>query len=89
MYGLKEGEGYYPWMWPMPGNGVIGKRRVRRLDGYEKASGKAVYGRDIYRPGMLYAKYLRSRYVYARIKRSIPAKRGPRPGQRFVMMIRI
>jgi hypothetical protein len=46
MYGLKEGEEYYPWLWPVPENGVIGKRRVRRLDGYEKASGKAIYARS-------------------------------------------
>ncbi len=58
MYGLKEGEPLYPWLWPVPEGGVIGKRRVRRLDGYEKASGSAVYTRDIYRPGMLYAKFL-------------------------------
>jgi xanthine dehydrogenase molybdenum-binding subunit len=85
MYGLKEGEGYYPWMWPMPGNGVIGKRRVRRLDGYEKASGKAVYGRDIYRPGMLYAKYLRSRYAHAKIKRLDTSKAEALPGIRAVL----
>jgi len=35
MYGLKEGEGCYPWIWPMAEGGVIGKFRVRRLDGYE------------------------------------------------------
>jgi CO/xanthine dehydrogenase Mo-binding subunit len=71
MYGLKEGEGYYPWMWPMPGNGVIGKRRVRHLDGYEKASGRAIYCRNIYRPGMLYEKYLRSRYAHAKILKAL------------------
>jgi hypothetical protein len=37
-------------MWPVPEGGVIGKRRVRCLDGYEKASGKAIYSRDIYCP---------------------------------------
>ena len=48
---------------------MIGKRRIRRVDGYEKASGSAVYTRDIYRPGMLYAKFLRSPHAHAKIKR--------------------
>jgi len=85
MYGLKEGEEYYPWLWPVPENGVIGKRRVRRLDGYEKASGKAVYARDIYRPGMLYAKYLRSRYAHAKIKSMNTSKAEALPGVRAVL----
>ena len=36
----------------------IGKRGVRRYDGFEKASGKALYTRDLNLPGMLYAKVL-------------------------------
>jgi CO/xanthine dehydrogenase Mo-binding subunit len=85
MYGLKEGEEYYPWLWPVPEGGVIGKRRVRRLDGYEKASGTAVYARDIYRPGMLYAKYLRSRYAHAKIKRMDTSKAEALPGVRAIL----
>ena len=46
----------------------IGKRGVRRTDGYEKASGKAVYTRDIQLPGMLYARVLMSPYARARMK---------------------
>ncbi len=62
-------EEYKPWLWKVPEGGVIGKRRVRRIDAYEKASGKAVYVRDIYRPGMLYAKLYLSPYAHARIKK--------------------
>lgn len=46
----------------------IGKRGQRRLDGYEKATGKALYTRDLQLPGMLYACVLRSPYAHARIK---------------------
>ena len=46
----------------------VGKRGVRRIDGYRKASGQAVYTRDIQLPGMLYAKFLTSPYPNARIK---------------------
>ncbi len=45
----------------------IGQRGVRRHDGYEKASGKALYTRDIQIPGMLYARVMRSPYAHARI----------------------
>ena len=46
----------------------IGKRGQRRLDGYEKATGKALYTRDMQIPGMLYARVLRSPYAHAKIK---------------------
>jgi hypothetical protein len=45
----------------------IGKRGQRRVDGYEKATGKALYTRDLQMPGMLYARVLRSPYARARI----------------------
>jgi CO/xanthine dehydrogenase Mo-binding subunit len=60
-------EEYKPWLWKVPEGGVIGKRRVRRIDAFEKASGKAVYVRDIYRPGMLFAKLYLSPYAHAKI----------------------
>jgi CO/xanthine dehydrogenase Mo-binding subunit len=65
----KMEEEYKPWLWKAPEGGVIGKRRVRRVDGYEKASGSAVYVRDVYRPGMLYGKLYLSPYAHATIKR--------------------
>ena len=85
MYGLKEGEPLYPWLWPVPENGMIGKRRIRRVDGYEKASGSAVYTRDIYRPGMLYAKFLRSPHAHAKIKRLDTSKAEALQGVRAVL----
>ena len=47
----------------------VGKRGIRRLDGYEKATGKAVYTRDVQIPGMLYAKVFMSPYPHARIQK--------------------
>jgi CO/xanthine dehydrogenase Mo-binding subunit len=46
----------------------VGRRGVRRIDGYRKASGRAVYTRDVHLPGMLYARFLTSPYPNARIK---------------------
>ena len=40
---------------------------IPRQDAYERVSGQAVYTRDIYLPGMLYAKILTSSYAHAKI----------------------
>jgi len=58
----------------------IGKRGVRRIDGYAKASGKAVYTRDVQVPGMLYAKVMRSPYAHARILSMDTSKAESLPG---------
>ncbi len=64
---------------------VLGKRGISRIDGYRKASGKAVYTRDIQLPGMLYAKFFRSPYPNARIKRMDTSKAEALPGVRAVL----
>ena len=53
--------------YPLKEYNHIGRRGVRRLDGYEKASGQALYTMDIALPGMLYAKFLTSPYPHASI----------------------
>ncbi|MEM2767630.1 MAG: molybdopterin cofactor-binding domain-containing protein [Candidatus Bathyarchaeia archaeon] len=57
------------WLWKPPKDArYIGKRRVPRKDAKAKASGKAVFCRDIRLPGMVYAKPLLSPHAHARIK---------------------
>ncbi|MEE9419361.1 MAG: xanthine dehydrogenase family protein molybdopterin-binding subunit [Desulfatiglandaceae bacterium] len=63
----------------------VGKRGVTRYDGYEKASGKAVYTRDIQIPGMLYAKVLASPYAHARILKMDTSKAEAFPGVRAIL----
>ena len=46
---------------------VVGERPIRH-DGYDKVTGKAIYGADISLPGMLYGKVLRSPHAHARIR---------------------
>ena len=63
----------------------IGKRGVRRYDGYEKASGKALYTRDVNLPGMLYAKVLASPFARAKITGLDTRKAEDYPGVRAVL----
>ena len=44
--------------YPLAEYNVIGKRGLRRIDGYEKASGYAEYTFDVQLPGMLYLRIL-------------------------------
>ena len=63
----------------------IGRRGVRRLDGYEKASGQALYTIDVTLPGMLYAKFLTSPYPHARIVRMDTRKAESLAGVRALL----
>ncbi len=45
----------------------VGKSGVRRFDGPEKATGKAVFTLDMHLPNMLYARILASPYAHAKI----------------------
>ena len=53
----------YPW----PEKPALLSTSVKRLDGPVKASGRAKYAYDIKRPGMLFAKVLRSPHAHARV----------------------
>jgi CO/xanthine dehydrogenase Mo-binding subunit len=61
-------EHYQPWTWEIPESDESIKRNmIPRQDAYERVSGQAVYTRDVYLPGMLYAKILTSPYAHAKI----------------------
>lgn len=83
---LKD-DGMYPLEADIPGIEYdnIGKRGVRRIDGVAKASGKAVYTRDVQIPGMLFAKVMRSPYAHARILSLDSSKAEALPGVRYVL----
>src|SRR3972149_792553 len=46
---------------------VVGTRPIRH-DGYEKVTGRAMYGADVRLPGMVWGEVLRSPHAHARIK---------------------
>jgi CO/xanthine dehydrogenase Mo-binding subunit len=63
----------------------IGKRGQRRVDGYEKATGKALFTRDLQIQGMLYALVLRSPYAHAKIKQMDTSRAEALPGVNAIL----
>jgi xanthine dehydrogenase YagR molybdenum-binding subunit len=54
--------------WPPPADRIHIGKSIKRLDGPDKAAGRAKYTYDIIRPGMLYGKILSSPHPHARVK---------------------
>jgi len=76
---------YRPWTWKLPEDYRETQPKIARQDAVEKASGKAVYTRDIYLPGMLYAKILSSPYAHAKIKSIDSSAAEALPGVRDIL----
>src|SRR5579859_5859195 len=55
----------YAWP-PAEKRSLIGKR-ISRVDGPEKVSGRAKYTYDVHRPGMLFGKVIRSPHAHAKV----------------------
>jgi xanthine dehydrogenase YagR molybdenum-binding subunit len=53
--------------WPEKSRRTLLGKRIARLDGPDKVSGKAKYASDLKRPGQLYAKFLRCPYAHAKV----------------------
>jgi CO/xanthine dehydrogenase Mo-binding subunit len=64
---------------------VVGAMGKRRRDGFEKASGSAVYGLDFKFPGTLYARIMSCPYANATIKSMDTSKAAALPGVRYVL----
>jgi len=71
--------------YPLEKYNNIGKRGVRRVDGYEKATGQAKYTLDVELPGMLYGRFLTSPFPNATIISMDTAKTEAFPGVRAVL----
>src|SRR6266566_3775404 len=73
---------------PLPAAGTefseIGRSR-RRVDGVQRVTGRARYTQDVYLPGMLYVRVLRSPYPRARVRRIDTKKAEKLPGVRGVL----
>jgi len=60
-------EQYQPWTWSVPEASKNVKRTMTRQDANDRVTGQASFTRDIYLPGMLYAKILTAPYTHAKI----------------------
>jgi xanthine dehydrogenase YagR molybdenum-binding subunit len=77
-YAVVEGESLVNWV-PKSGLTKVGRPHPR-LDGVAKVTGSARYTHDVYLPGTVYGRFLRSPYAHARIK-SIDTSRAEKlPG---------
>ena len=63
---------------------VIGKK-VERVDAFERLVGQAKYASDIYLPGMLYVKFLRSPHPHAKVLRIDATKAQALPGVKAIL----
>lgn len=55
------------YTWPTPEQRTMIGKRVSRVDGPDKVSGRAKYTYDVHRQGMLYAKVVRCQYPHAKV----------------------
>src|SRR5215467_15078670 len=55
------------YAWPAADKRALIGKRISRVDGPEKASGRAKYTYDLHRPGMLYGKVVRCPYPHAKV----------------------
>lgn len=73
--------------WPAPGERRLLGKRISRLDGPAKSSGRAKYTYDIKRPGMLYGAMVLSPHPHARIAAIDTSAAEAAPGVRAVQVI--
>ncbi|MCS7023584.1 MAG: xanthine dehydrogenase family protein molybdopterin-binding subunit [Bryobacteraceae bacterium] len=75
----------YSWP-PMESRKQIGKR-YRRVDGIEKATGRAKYNSDLNKPGMLFAAMLTSPYAHAKVRSIDTSQAEKMPGVTAVRVV--
>ena len=55
------------YSWPAADKRSLIGKRISRVDGPEKVSGRAKYTYDLHRPGMLYGKVVRCPHPHAKV----------------------
>ena len=74
--------------WPPPAERTLIGKSIKRLDGPDKAQGKAKYTYDIVRPGMLYGRLLDSPHPHARVRAIDLSAAEKLPGVRAVLALK-
>src|SRR5499433_1986871 len=72
------------YKWPEEGKRTHIGKRISRIDGPQKVSGRAKYSFDINRPGMLFGKIVRSPYAHATVKKIDTSAAEAMPGVKAI-----
>src|SRR5262245_27294259 len=83
----KEARAMAEYKWPEEGKRTHIGKRIKRLDGPDKVSGRAKYTFDLNRPGMLFGKIVRSPYARAKITSIDTSAAEKMPGVKVVKKI--
>ncbi len=75
------------YKWPAPDKRELIGKRISRLDGPWKASGRAPYTYDVNLPGMLYGRMALSPYAHAKIVKIDTSEAERMPGVKAVQII--
>jgi xanthine dehydrogenase YagR molybdenum-binding subunit len=73
--------------WPAADQRSLIGKRISRVDGPEKVSGRAKYTYDVHRPGMLYGKVVRSPHAHAKVASIDTSAAEKMPGVKGVYII--
>src|SRR2546426_11203370 len=76
------------YRWPEAGKRSLIGKRISRLDGPVKSSGRVKYTYDVDRPNMLYGKMVLSPYAQATIKSIDTSAAEKMPGVKAVQVMR-
>ncbi len=75
------------YKWPEAGKRTLIGKRISRIDGPDKVSGRAKYTYDVNRPGMLYGKIVRSPHAHAKIVSIDTSAAEAMPGVKAVHVV--
>jgi len=75
------------YKWPDADKRTFIGKRISRIDGAQKVSGRAKYSFDINRPGMLFGKIVRSPYAHARVKSIDTGAAEAMPGVKAIHVV--
>jgi xanthine dehydrogenase YagR molybdenum-binding subunit len=73
--------------WPAADQRTLIGKRISRVDGPEKVSGRAKYTYDVHRPGMLFGKVVRSPHAHAKVVSVDTSAAEKMPGVKGVFII--
>ncbi|MEK6320555.1 MAG: xanthine dehydrogenase family protein molybdopterin-binding subunit [Acidobacteriota bacterium] len=75
------------YKWPEADKRTFIGKRISRIDGAQKVSGRAKYSMDINRPGMLFGKIVRSPHAHAKVKSIDTSAAEQMPGVKAVHIV--